>query len=142
MSKLNQEQIKEIIPHRFEMLLVDEVEIISESKAVGKVICDENSWYFKGHFPGNPVMPGVLQVEAAAQVGATALLSKPEHRGKTGYFTGIDKVKFREMIKPGDELHIEVEFMKFKMGIGKGEVKTLNQNGKTVFSGIISFAVM
>lgn len=142
MSKFNREQIMEIIPHRYEMLLIDEVEIVSDVEAKGKVILDESCWFFKGHFPGNPVMPGVLQVEAAAQIGACALLSKEENLGKTGYFTGIDKVKFRKMMLPGDELHITVTFIKMKMGIGKGEVVAVNKDGEKVFNALITFTVM
>ncbi len=142
MSKLNREQIMEIIPHRYEMLLVDEVEIISDVEVKGKVILSEDCWFFKGHFPGNPVMPGVLQVEAAAQIGATALLSKEENRGKTGYFTGVDKVKFRKMMLPGDELNITVTFTKMKMGIGKGEALAVNKAGEKVFNALITFTVM
>ncbi len=142
MSKLNREQIKEIIPHRYEMLLIDEVEIVSETEVKGRVNLSEESWFFKGHFPGNPVMPGVLQVEAAAQVGATALLNREENRGKTGYFTGIDKVKFRKMLLPNDTLNLEVTFIKMKMGIGKGEAKGYDQDGNLVFSGLLTFTVM
>lgn len=142
MSKYNRDQIQEIIPHRFEMLLIDEVEIVSETVAKGKVILNDDCWFFKGHFPNNPVMPGVLQVEAAAQVGAVALLSKEENRGKTGYFTGIDKVRFRKMMLPGDELNITVEFIKMKMGIGKGEVEAVNKDGEKVFNALITFTVM
>lgn len=142
MSKYNRDQIQEIIPHRFEMLLIDEVEIVSETVAKGKVILNDDCWFFKGHFPNNPVMPGVLQVEAAAQVGAVALLGKEENRGKTGYFTGIDKVRFRKMMLPGDELNITVEFIKMKMGIGKGEVEAVNKDGEKVFNALITFTVM
>ncbi|MFV0499264.1 MAG: 3-hydroxyacyl-ACP dehydratase FabZ [Bacilli bacterium] len=142
MSKLNREQIKNIIPHRYEMLLIDEVEIISETVAKGTVYLDDSKWFFAGHFPNEPVMPGVLQVEAAAQVGATALLSKAENKGKIGYFTGIDKVKFRKKMMPNDELHITVTFIKMKMGIGKGEVNAVNKDGDKVFSALITFTVM
>ncbi len=142
MSKFNREEIMKIIPHRHEMLLIDEVEIISETKVKGKVILNEDCWFFRGHFPGNPVMPGVLQVEAAAQVGACALLNLEENRGKTGYFAGIDKVKFRKMMLPGDELNIEVEFIKMKMGIGKGEAQGFDKDGNLVFKGLLTFTVM
>ncbi len=142
MSKLNVEQIKEIIPHRYEMLLIDEVELVDEKNVRGKVFLTEDKWFFKGHFPGNPVMPGVLQIEAAAQVGAVALLNIPENKGKTGYFAGIDKVKFRKMMLPGDELNIEVEFVKMKMSIGKGEAKGFDKEGNLVFSALLTFSVM
>lgn len=142
MSKFNREAIKKIIPHRHEMLLVDEVEIVSNTHVKGKVFLTEDCWFFKGHFPNNPVMPGVLQVEAAAQVGACALLNREENLGKTGYFAGIDRVKFRKMMLPGDVLNIEVEFIKMKMGIGKGEAKGYDKDGNLVFQGLLTFTVM
>ncbi len=142
MHKYNVEQIKEIIPHRYEMLLVDEVEIIDDVTLKGRVVLSEDKWFFKGHFPGNPVMPGVLQIEAAAQVGAVALLSKPENKGKTGYFAAIDKAKFRKMLLPGDELTIEVIFTKIKLSIGKGEAKGYNSKGELAFSAHLTFSVM
>lgn len=139
---LNKEQIQEVIPHRFEMLLIDEVEIITPGvKATGKVILKDDTWFFKGHFPIEPVMPGVLQVEAAAQIGAVALLSLEENKGKIGYFGGIDKAKFKQKVVPGDILEITVEITAIKGPIGKGSAKGY-VNNKLAFSAELTFAVM
>ena len=112
--KLNIEQIKEIIPHRDPMLMVDSIEEMDiEAGTVSgtkHVIGDE--LFFKGHFPGNPVMPGVFIIEALAQTGATAILSREEFRGKTGYFASWDKIKFRRMVRPGDTLTLHVKVIK------------------------------
>ena len=96
-------EIKKIIPHRYPMLLIDRVEeLIPGEKAVAKRNVTINEELFNGHFPGNPVMPGVLIVEALAQTGAVALLSLPEFKGKTAYFGGIKSAKFRKVVRPGD----------------------------------------
>ena len=112
--KLNIEQIKEIIPHRDPMLMVDSIEEmdIEAGTVTGtkNVTCDE--LVFKRHFPGNPVMPGVFIIEALAQTGATAILSREEFRGKTGYFASWDKIKFRRMVRPGDTLTLHVKVIK------------------------------
>ena len=102
-------EIKKIIPHRYPMLLIDRVEeLIPGEKAVAKRNVTINEELFNGHFPGNPVMPGVLIVEALAQTGAVALLSLPEFKGKTAYFGGIKSAKFRKVVRPGDSLRLEV----------------------------------
>lgn len=118
---LNKDQIKEIIPHREPFLLVNEIEEMEPGiRAVGykKLTGDED--FLKGHFPGYPVMPGVLIVEALAQVGAVSVLSLEDNRGKLAFFGGIDKAKFRRQVRPGDTLRLEVEIIKCKgpMGIG------------------------
>ena len=98
-------QIKEIIPHRYPMLLIDRVEELTEGqRIVAKKNVTINEPFFQGHFPHEPVMPGVLIVEAMAQAGAVALLSLPQFKGKTAYFGGIDKAKFRKKVTPGDTL--------------------------------------
>ena len=104
--KLNIEQIKEIIPHRDPMLMVDSIEEmdIEAGTVTGTKHVTGDELFFKGHFPGNPVMPGVFIIEALAQTGATAILSREEFRGKTGYFASWDKIKFRRMVRPGDTL--------------------------------------
>lgn len=113
-------EIKNIIPHRYPFLLVDKVEIDENdtNKIIGYKNITSNEEYFNGHFPGNPVMPGVLQIEFMAQTGAVFILSKDEYKGKTAYFGGIDKVKFKEMVKPGDILHCEITMQKCKGPVG------------------------
>jgi 3-hydroxyacyl-[acyl-carrier-protein] dehydratase len=115
-------EIQEILPHRYPFLLVDKIESIEPGvKAVGYKNVTINEPFFQGHFPGEPVMPGVLIIEALAQVGAVAMLSLDEFKGKIGYFTGIDRAKFRKKVLPGDVLRLEVEIIKRKgpVGIGK-----------------------
>ncbi|HAA89291.1 MAG: 3-hydroxyacyl-[acyl-carrier-protein] dehydratase FabZ [Thermoanaerobacterales bacterium 50_218] len=115
------EEIQKIIPHRYPFLLVDRIVELEEGKrAVGVKNVTVNEPFFQGHFPGYPVMPGVLIVEAMAQVGAVALLKKQEYQGKIPLFAGIDKVRFRHQVRPGDQLRIEVEFLKIKGTVGKG----------------------
>jgi len=116
-------EIMKIIPHRPPFLLIDrvlELEVGQRIVAVKNVTMNEN--FFAGHFPQEPVMPGVLIIEAMAQAGAVALLSMPEYTGKIAYFGAIDNAKFRKKVVPGDTLHLEVEFIKLKKsaGIGKG----------------------
>ena len=112
--KLNIEQIKEIIPHRDPMLMVDSIEEmdIEAGTVTGTKHVTGDELFFKGHFPGNPVMPGVFIIEALAQTGATAILSREEFRGKTGYFASWDKIKFRRMVRPGDTLTLHVKVIK------------------------------
>lgn len=121
---LNREQIMEIIPHRAPMLLVDEITELSEDGAVGTLHLTGEEFFFQGHFPENPIMPAVFQLEALAQVGAVALLSIPEFRGKTAVYTGIDKAKFRAMVKPGDTIRMEISFVKHRgpMAVAAGTV--------------------
>ena len=102
MSVYNTQEIMEILPHRHPFLLIDTIEELEPGvRAVGRKNVTFNEPYFAGHFPGNPVMPGVLILEALAQTGAVAILSLPENRGKTAYFAGIDKAKFKQMCAPG-----------------------------------------
>ncbi|MGM0843538.1 MAG: 3-hydroxyacyl-ACP dehydratase FabZ [Bacillota bacterium] len=119
---LNIEQIKEIIPHRYPFLLVDKIlEVEEGKKAVGIKNVTANEEFFNGHFPDYPVMPGVLIVEALAQVGAVAMLKKEENRGRLAFFTGIDNCRFKRQVKPGDQLRLEVEMVRFRGPIGKGK---------------------
>ena len=123
MPLLNQEQIKEIIPHRDPFLLIDQVEELEPgSRCVATKHLKPDEFWFKGHFPGAPVQPGVLTIEMLAQAGAVCALSLPENKGKTAFFGGIDKAKFRRMVKPGETLTLEVEFIKTrgKIAVGKG----------------------
>ncbi|WIF96082.1 3-hydroxyacyl-ACP dehydratase FabZ [Caminicella sporogenes] len=119
---LNNIDIQNIIPHRYPFLLVDKiVEINPGQKAVGIKNVTINEPFFQGHFPGNPIMPGVLQVEALAQVGAVAVLSMEENKGKLAVFTGIDKLRFKKQVVPGDTLRLEVEIIKMRRNIGIGQ---------------------
>ncbi|WP_200898688.1 3-hydroxyacyl-ACP dehydratase FabZ [Enterococcus cecorum] len=134
-------QIKEIIPHRYPMLLIDRVEELMEGqRIVAKKNVTINEPFFQGHFPHEPVMPGVLIVEAMAQAGAVALLSLPQFKGKTAYFGGIDKAKFRKKVTPGDTLILEVEILKIKAnaGLGKGVARI---DGKKVAEAELTFMI-
>ncbi len=115
--------IKAIIPHRYPFLLIDRVEeLVEGERIVAYKNVTANEEFFNGHFPQEPVMPGVLIIEAMAQAGAVAILSMEDFKGKTAYFGGIDKAKFRQKVVPGDTLRLEVEIIKLKKmaGIGKG----------------------
>lgn len=113
--------IQEILPHRYPFLLVDRIlEVEAGRRAVGQKNVSGNEWYFSGHFPGRPVMPGVLIMEALAQVGAVALLSIPDFRGRVVLFGGMDGVRFRRQVYPGDVLRLETEIIKLKGRVGKG----------------------
>ena len=134
-------QIKEIIPHRYPMLLIDRVEELTEGqRIVAKKNVTIKEPFFQGHFPHEPVMPGVLIVEAMAQAGAVALLSLPQFKGKTAYFGGIDKAKFRKKVTPGDTLILEVEILKIKAnaGLGKGIARV---DGKKVAEAELTFMI-
>jgi len=120
-KKLDIKEIQKIIPHRYPFLLIDKIEKLEEGKrAVGYKNVTMNEYFFQGHFPAEPVMPGVLIIEALAQVGAVVILSKPENAGKIAYFGGINKAKFRRKVVPGDTLRLEVEIAKVKGNIGIG----------------------
>lgn len=119
---LDIEQIKEIIPHRYPFLLVDRIlEVEEGKKAVGLKNVSANEEFFNGHFPDYPVMPGVLIVEALAQVGAVAMLKKEENQGRLAFFTGIDNCRFKKQVRPGDQLRLEVEIVRARGSIGKGK---------------------
>jgi 3-hydroxyacyl-[acyl-carrier-protein] dehydratase len=120
--------IQRILPHRYPFLLVDRIiELIPLQRAVGIKQVTANEPFFQGHFPGYPVMPGVLIVEAMAQVGGVAVISAPENRDKLALFAGIDKVRFKRQVKPGDTLRIEVQINQLRRGIGAGSgVATVN----------------
>ena len=108
MSLYTAKEIMDIIPHRYPFLLIDTIEELEAGvRAVGKKCVSMNEPYFQGHFPGNPVMPGVLILEALAQVGAVALLSEPENRGKLALFGGIKNARFKRQVRPGDVLELE-----------------------------------
>ena len=141
MSVYNTQEIMEILPHRHPFLLIDTIEELEPGvRAVGRKHVTFNEPYFAGHFPGNPVMPGVLILEALAQTGAVAILSLPENRGKTAYFAGIDKAKFKQMVRPGDTLELETTIIRSKGPIGVGEA-IATVNGKLAAKAELTFAV-
>lgn len=139
---LNKEEIKKIIPQREPFLMIDEVEEFTpgESATAYKYV-DEKEWYFKGHFPGNPIMPGVLITESLAQTGAVAILSLEENKNKNALFGGIDKMKFKKQVTPGDKLKLEVKIIKRKGPIGVGEA-IASCDDKIVARGELTFAVV
>lgn len=139
--ELNVEQIQEILPHRYPFLLVDKViELEPGQRAIGIKNVTMNEQYFQGHFPGKPVMPGVLQVEALAQMGAIAVLSLEEYKGKIVYFGGIDKLRFKQKVVPGDTLRLEVELIKRRGPIGVAKALA-TVDGKVAVQGEITFAI-
>lgn len=141
MSVYTAKEIMEIIPHRYPFLLIDTIEEIEPGvRAVGKKCVSMNEPYFQGHFPGNPVMPGVLIIEALAQVGAVAMLAQESFKGKTAYFAGIQNARFREKILPGDVLMLETEITKVKGPIGVGKAMA-TVNGKKAVEAELTFAI-
>ena len=138
---LTNEQIQEIIPHRYPFLLVDKIVEMTEKSAVGIKNVTANEPQFMGHFPGKPIMPGVLIVEALAQVGAVVVLSMPENKGKLAVFTGIDGFRFKQQVVPGDTLRLEVEMTAFKRVMGKATA-TAYVGDKVAASGEIMFALV
>jgi 3-hydroxyacyl-[acyl-carrier-protein] dehydratase len=141
MAVYTAKEIMEIIPHRNPFLLIDTIEELEPGvRAVGKRCVSMNEPYFQGHFPGNPVMPGVLIMEALAQVGAVAILSQPEWKGKTAYFAGIDKARFKQKVVPGDVLMLEMSIVKVKGPIGVGNA-VARVNGKIAAQAELTFAI-
>lgn len=139
---LENKEIQKIIPQRYPFLLVDRMIEIEEGKrAVGIKNVTANEPFFQGHFPGNPIMPGVLMVEALAQVGAVCVLSQEEYRGKLPVFAGVDKLRFKKQVIPGDQLRMEVELISIKKGIGKAKaVATVDD--QVAVKGEIMFAIV
>lgn len=139
---LENKDIQKIIPHRYPFLLVDRLIEIEEGKrALGIKNVTANEPFFQGHFPGNPIMPGVLMVEALAQVGAVCILSQEEYKGKLAVFAGVDKLRFKKQVTPGDQLRMEVELISMKKGIGKAKAVATVEDQVAV-KGEIMFAIV
>ena len=137
---LDREEIKKIIPHRDPFLLVDAVESIDENSIVAYSFITGEEDFFRGHFPQKPVMPGVLIIEALAQAGAICVLQREEFRGKIAYFAGIDKARFKKIIKPGNTLRLEAKLTKMRSNIGFATVKAFMEDELAV-SADIMFAI-
>lgn len=138
---LDIQAIQSILPHRHPFLLVDRIlEVEAGKRAVGIKNVSANEQFFQGHFPGHAVMPGVLIIEAMAQVGAVALLQMPEYAGKIALFAGIDKARFRRPVVPGDQLRIEVEISKLRGPVGKAAARALVE-GQTAAEAELMFAI-
>jgi 3-hydroxyacyl-[acyl-carrier-protein] dehydratase len=139
---LNKNEIKQIIPQREPFLMIDEVEeYVPGESAIAYKHVSEDEWYFKGHFPGNPIMPGVLITESLAQTGAIAILSLEANKGRNALFAGIDKMRFKKQVVPGDILKLEVKIIKQKGPIGVGEALA-TCDGKIVAKGELTFAIV
>lgn len=138
---LDAKQIMEILPHRAPFLLIDRIDELEPGvKAVGRKAVSYNEPFFTGHFPAEPVMPGVLIVEALAQVGAVALLSQEEYKGKIAFFGGINKARFRQKVVPGDMLRLETTLIKIKGPVGIGEAKAY-VDGKLCTEAELTFVI-
>ena len=135
---MKREEIMQILPHRDSMLLLDEAWLSVDGLAHGRYTARGDEWFFNGHFPGNPVMPGVVQCEIIAQ--ASCMLFADELKGKTAYYAGIDKVRFRRMVRPGDTLEITAAPLRNKLNVYviKGEARV---NGEMCASGEFSFII-
>ena len=142
MSEMHIRQIMEILPHRYPMLLIDRIlELEPMKRAIGYKNLTMNEAFFQGHFPGNPLMPGVLMIEAMAQLGGTVILSAGDFERKTPYLTGIDKLKFRRPVTPGDRLMMETTVLRTKRNMGWVEAIARIED-KLVCSGELMFSVV
>jgi len=138
---LDRSEIEAILPHREPFLLIDEVvELEPGSHVVARKKVRPDEWYLSGHFPGRPIMPGVLIVEAMAQTGAVAVLSEEENRGRLALFAGIDGVRFKRIVEPGDQLELTCDLEKVRGPIGKGRAEA-RVDGELAARGTLTFAV-
>ena len=133
--------IQEVIPHRYPFLLVDRILEVQDRKAVGIKNVTVNEPFFQGHFPGHPIMPGVLLTEAMAQVGACLILSSEEFKGCLPYLAALDKVRFKRPVRPGDQLRIEVEITQVKRNVGK-MIAYAKVDGKVVAEGTMLCSII
>ena len=134
-------EIEQILPHREPFLLLDEiVELEPGARVVARKRVRHDEWYLAGHFPGRPIMPGVLMIEAMAQAGAVAALSAEENRGKLALFAGIDDVRFKRIVTPGDELELTCELERVRGPVGRGKA-TATVGGELAVRGVLTFAV-
>ena len=135
-------EIQNILPHRYPFLLIDRIlDVTPGKRAVGIKNVTINEPFFEGHFPGNPIMPGVLIIEAMAQVAGVAGLLAPENKGKLGLFAGVENMRFKKQVTPGDILTMEAEFITQKMGIGKVKVSA-KVDGEIAAEGEIRVAIV
>ena len=142
MNKLNKKEIEMIIPHRDPFLFVDEItDFVPGEYALGVKHVREDEYYFKGHFPDNPIMPGVIMVETLAQVGAIMMLTLEKFKGKIVLFAGIDKARFKKIVRPGDVLDLEVKISNIKLNIGKG-TGTASVNGELACTAEFLFSIV
>jgi 3-hydroxyacyl-[acyl-carrier-protein] dehydratase len=140
-TPFGREAIEAILPHREPFLLIDEViELRPGEGAVARKTVQEDEWYLHGHFPGRPVMPGVLIVEALAQTGAVAVLSAEDNRGKLALFAGIDECRFKRMVEPGDVLELRCELDRVRGPIGRGKAEA-RVDGRLACRALLTFAV-
>jgi 3-hydroxyacyl-[acyl-carrier-protein] dehydratase len=138
---LGREQIEEILPHRDPFLFLDEVTVLEPgARVVALKEVREDEWFLTGHFPGRPIMPGVIIVEAMAQCGAVAVLADESNRGKLALFAGIDDVRFKRMVLPGDELELTCELERMRGPVGRGKA-TATVDGELAARGTLMFAV-
>jgi 3-hydroxyacyl-[acyl-carrier-protein] dehydratase len=140
-TRLGRREIEEILPHRDPFLLLDEVlELEPGVRVVARKRIRDDEWYLAGHFPGRPIMPGVLLVEAMAQTGAVAVLADEANRGKLALFAGIDDVRFKRIVGPGDEVELTCELERVRGPVGRGKA-TATVDGELAARGTLTFAV-
>ena len=141
MTTLGRAEIEAILPHREPFLLLDEVlEIEPGVRVLARKHVREDEWFLAGHFPGNPIMPGVLMVEALAQTGAVAVLSEKANKGKLALFAGIDDVRFKRLVRPGDTLELECVLERVRGPVGRGKARA-TVDGELAVRGTLTFAL-